>query len=185
MSQLPQSDPPRDYELIPADQRPPIRTSTVSPTGRVEHEESHTADSAGIERHQRSVRDDTGLEHREESVLNRGTERLLLLTKLEQLIWLVFGCIEGLIAVRIVLRLIGANPQNGFAHLIYSVSAVFLDPFFTLTASPAAGRIVLEIPSLIAIAVYALLAWAIVRIVWLLFAPTRVRSTSTYDRYRT
>lgn len=184
MSQMSQPDPTKRNELVPAEQPSVIQVSTDPPIPHQEREEIHTADAAGFERHRQVVRDDTGLEHREESVLNRGSERLLMLAKATQLVWLVFGVIEGLIALRFVLRLIGANPQNSFANLVYSLSAVFVGPFLTLTVSPAAGKIVLEIPSLIAMAVYALVGWAIVRILRIVFAPTSARSVSTYDRYR-
>jgi hypothetical protein len=138
-----------------------------------------------LEHHERVVRDDAGSEHREASVLDRRAERLLVLAKASQLVWLIFGLIEGLIALRFVLRLIGANPQNAFANLVYSASAWFAGPFFTLIANPSAGRVVFEISSLIAIAVYALVGWAIVRILGIVLVPTSARSVSTYDRYRT
>jgi hypothetical protein len=185
MSQISKPDPALRYEGASADQPPAIRVSADPPIPRQQREETYTADAAGFEHHERVVRDNAGLEHREETVLDRGTERALLVAKATQFVWLVFGVIEGLIALRVVLRLIGANPQNSFASLVYDLSAMFVGPFLTLTASPAAGRIVLEIPSLIAIGVYALVGWAIVRLLRIVVAPTSVRSVSTYDRFRT
>src|SRR5947207_15106412 len=38
-------------------------------------------------------------------------------SRLVQAIYLIFGIIEALIAIRIVLRALGANPQAGFAQL--------------------------------------------------------------------
>ncbi len=176
------SEPPGNYDLVPADSPPPPPEPTR--LRRVEHEEIHTHDPSGLERHERVVRDETGLEHREESLRHRAVERWLLLTKLEQLIWLIVGLVEGLIALRIVLKVIAANPQSPFAELVYGLSGFFLAPFFGLTASPVVGRSVLEIPAIIAMGVYALLSWALVRIVWLVLAPTTARTQSTYDRYR-
>jgi len=100
------------------------------------------------------------------------------------MVWLVISAIEIVIGLRVVLRLLAANPQNGFASFVYAVSRIFLGPFFDLTVSPQAGQIVLEIPSLIAMAVYALLGWAIVKAIWLIFAPVQSRSETTYNRYR-
>ena len=39
-----------------------------------------------------------------------------------QLIWFVLGIIEVLLAFRVVLLALGANPQAGFANFIYAVS---------------------------------------------------------------
>src|SRR6187549_2350300 len=39
--------------------------------------------------------------------------------RVQQGIYLIFGIIEGLIAIRFVLRLLGANAAAGFASLIY------------------------------------------------------------------
>ena len=44
------------------------------------------------------------------------------------------------------------------------MSSLFLVPFFGLTGSPAAGGRVLEVPSLIAMLVYAFLGWGVVRV---------------------
>jgi hypothetical protein len=100
------------------------------------------------------------------------TEQRVFTFKLTQLVWLLFGLLEALIALRVVLKLIGANPANTFAALIYNASALFLWPFFGLTGTPAANGMVLEIPSIIAMIVYALVAWAIARVVWLvLYRP--------------
>ena len=43
---------------------------------------------------------------------------------------------------------------------------------------------VLEIPSVIAMFVYLVLAWVIVRLLWLLFYRTPTRTVSTYERDR-
>lgn len=79
--------------------------------------------------------------------------------KLDRIIWLIAVVLEILIGFRVFLKLIAANPQSGFASFIYSVTAPFLAPFAGLTPTPAAEGAVLEISSIIAMAVYALLFW--------------------------
>jgi YggT family protein len=101
-----------------------------------------------------------------------------------QLVWLLVGIIEALIGARVVLKFIAANPENAFAQFVYNASAVFLAPFFGLTGSPAAGGSVLEVPSLIAMAVYAFVGWGLVQLAGMLFGRSVTRSTSTYDRSR-
>lgn len=95
--------------------------------------------------------------------------RRYTLARVTQIVWLITGIIEALIGIRFVLKMIAANPQAGFAQFIYGMSAPFLVPFTNLTANPAVGGAVMEISSLIAMLIYALLAWGIVKIVWILF----------------
>lgn len=102
-------------------------------------------------------------------------EHRYTLAKITHFIWFITGILEAVIGIRVLLKLIAANPNAGFAQFIYSMTAPFLVPFFGLTATPSANGAVLEIPSLVAMLVYALLAWGIIRLLWLLFdrPPTR------------
>jgi hypothetical protein len=75
--------------------------------------------------------------------------------------------------MRIMLKLIGANPDSLFAVFIYGVSNFFLFPFAGLVGTPASGGMVLELTSIIAMLVYALLFWAVERMVWVIFYRPR------------
>jgi len=86
-----------------------------------------------------------------------------------QLIWLIFGILEALLGLRFIFKLIGANPQNTFAEFLYNVTGFFLVPFANLTPEPSANGLVLEISTLIAMAVYALIGWALERAVYVIF----------------
>ena len=101
-------------------------------------------------------------------------ERRVFTFKATQLVWLLFGILEALIALRIFLKLIAANPASPIAVLIYGFTELFLLPFAGLTATPAAGGMVLEISSVIAMLVYGLIAWALERTVWVIFYRPRV-----------
>ena len=85
-------------------------------------------------------------------------ERRILTFKVTQLVWLFLCILEALIALRIGLKLIGANPDSLFAVLVYGFTSLFLFPFTGLTGTPTAGHMVLEISSMIAMVVYALIA---------------------------
>jgi len=106
----------------------------------------------------------------------------VLVARIAGLIWLLFGVVEALIVVRIILKLIAANPSSGFAQIIYSISNVFLAPFSGLVGSPVIGNGVFEIPSIIALIVYSLVAWLIVRLFRLIFTPAHTRSSVTTVR---
>lgn len=106
--------------------------------------------------------------------------------KFTQLVWLLFGMLEALIGMRVFLRLIAANPSNPFAQLVYDLSYVFVWPFLGLTRTPSAGGAALEVSSLIAMFVYALVGWVIVQLVWILIdrprSATVVRDTTVVEQ---
>lgn len=115
-------------------------------------------------------------------------ERRIFTFKATQMVWLLFGILEALIALRIGLKLIGANAASPIATFIYGFTDLFLKPFAGLTGTPSAGNMVLEISSFIAMVVYALIAWALERIVWVIFYRPRgpvvaVTETRTTDQH--
>ena len=115
-------------------------------------------------------------------------EQRILTFKVTQLIWLLFGILEALIALRIGLMLIGANPDSPIVALIYGFTNLFLFPFTGLVGSPTSGVMVLELSSMFAMLVYGLIAWAMERIVWLIFYRPRgpvvaVTETTTSENH--
>jgi hypothetical protein len=106
-------------------------------------------------------------------------ERRIFTFKASQLIWLILGILEVLFALRFALKFIAANPESPIAVFIYGFTGLFLLPFVGLTATPSVGAMVLEIGTLIAMAVYALLAYAVERVVWLIFYRPRGTVVST------
>lgn len=85
------------------------------------------------------------------------------------LVYFVFGVIEILIALRVLLKLIAANPDSGFTRFIYNVTGPFVAPFAGIVGEPATGGgSVFEISSVLAIVVYLLLSWGIVKLLQLL-----------------
>jgi hypothetical protein len=107
-------------------------------------------------------------------------EQRIFTFKATQLIWLLFGILESLIVLRIGLMLVGANPDSPIVALIYGFTYLFLFPFAGLIGSPAAGSMVLELSSMFAMLIYALIAWAVERTVWLIFyRPSRPMVATT------
>jgi hypothetical protein len=92
------------------------------------------------------------------------------LTRVTQFVWLIAGVLETLFAVRIILKLLIANPAAGFAQFVTNATAPFLAPFTGLmNDATASNGSVLEITTIIAVLVYALLAWGIVKLLWIVF----------------
>ena len=83
-------------------------------------------------------------------------------------IWYIYGVIAVLLSIRFVLRLLGANSANAFVDFIYAVSGVLSAPFDSIfgvtTAEAGRTESVFEPSILVAIAVYALIAWAVVKL---------------------
>lgn len=102
-----------------------------------------------------------------------GLGRRFFSFKATQIILLISGILEALIALRVLLKLIGANADSPIVALIYSFSSVFLVPFVGLVDSPTIGGMVLETSSLFAIVVYALVALALERLIWVIFSRPR------------
>lgn len=116
-------------------------------------------------------------------------EQRIFSFKVTQLIWLLLGILEALIALRIGLMLIGANPNSPIVALIYGLTYLILFPFTGLINSPTAGSsMVFELSSMFAMLIYALIAWAVERVVWLIFYRPRgsvvgVTETTTSEQH--
>jgi hypothetical protein len=100
--------------------------------------------------------------------------------KVTQVIWLLLGILETALALRFLFKLIGVNPANTFASILYGFTDLFVAPFASLTGAPAAAGMVFEFTTLIAMLVYALVFYALERIVYVIFYRERgVRVSQT------
>ncbi len=83
-------------------------------------------------------------------------------------IWYILGLIEVLLALRFVLKLLGANPNSGFVDFMYSITNILTLPFDNIfgIARTNAGNVtsVFEPSILVAAAVYGLIFWGIVKL---------------------
>jgi hypothetical protein len=78
-----------------------------------------------------------------------------------QIIWFILGVIEVVLVFRILLKLLGANAGSGFTNFIYTVSNPFALPFAGILGVTGSVMI-LEWSTLVAMAVYAIVAYGIV-----------------------
>jgi len=81
-----------------------------------------------------------------------------------QIAWYILGVIEVMLAFRFVLKLLGANPEAGFTNFIYGVTHVFAAPFINVFGMTQVAGNVFEWTTLLAMFVYAVLVWGIVRL---------------------
>ena len=115
-------------------------------------------------------------------------EKRILTFKATQLVWFLFGLLEVLIGLRIMLKLLAANTESMITTIIYGFTDLFLFPFKGIFPTPAAGNMQLELSSFLAMIIYALIAWAIERVIWVIFYRPRgpiekvTQTTSSEDR---
>jgi len=82
-----------------------------------------------------------------------------------RVVWYIAGILLVLLGFRFALALLGANPANGFANFIYTTSHPFVSPFFSLfNYDLRYGVSRFETFTLVAMAVYALIAFGISRL---------------------
>lgn len=88
---------------------------------------------------------------------------------LVNLIYFLFGLLEILLVFRFFLRLTGAGTGSIFVTTIYSLTSIFVLPFEGIfrraVTDGAINAAVFEPSTIIAILVYAVIAWAIVQLV--------------------
>lgn len=94
--------------------------------------------------------------------------------RLVSIVYFVFGILEVLLVLRLILRLVGANQDNAFVNFIYGLSYPFVALFANLVQNPTLSTSsVLEITTIIAIIVYSIIAWLIGRLIWLALSRPR------------
>lgn len=120
-----------------------------------------------IEQHQA-----LSLDERERGVARANQNSTI--ARIVNIVYFLFGAILLLLAVRVVLQLIGVNAANAFAGFIYGLSTPFVALFASLTQNPTlGGASVLEITTLIAMVVWAIMGWLVGRFIWLVTSRPR------------
>lgn len=94
----------------------------------------------------------TTTDHTETTSANKYTVRSLTF----QIIDLVMGIITGVLFLRFIWLLAGANPAAGFVEFIYSISDAFMAPFRFIFPTTSTGEVVIDWSILVAIVVYSL-----------------------------
>jgi uncharacterized protein YggT (Ycf19 family) len=150
------------------DERTDIIETTTTPTRReVTNVPRTTTEVRSVERPVAEV------DRMEAVAYDPFANRRMAAYRVVQLVYWIFGLIEGLILVRFILKALGANPSAGFAQFIYGITAPLVAPFYGLFGNPAAQGSVLELHSIVALIVYGLLAWLIAKLAWILVGETR------------
>jgi len=127
--------------------------------------------------------DATGTVREQRVTKNSAAERIGLAQKLGQLVWILSGVLEAVLGLRFLLKLIAANPSAPFVQIVYGFTDLFMWPFTALTVTPSTEQgMILEIPTLFAMLVYGLVAWAVVKLLHLLLIPSSSETVTVFRR---
>jgi hypothetical protein len=85
------------------------------------------------------------------------------------LTYLFFAVIDGLILIRILLKVLAANTAIPFTGFIYGVTDWLLGPFHGLLPVITNGRSVFEMSALIGLLVYSLIGYVLARLFAIMF----------------
>jgi hypothetical protein len=114
----------------------------------------------------------TSVERRQETVEDTSQRQANRRVWVTRTLSTCFSVLEVVLALRLLFRLLGANTENSFITLLYGLSHVLVSPFNGIFNDQALGnRSVLEVSTLIAMALYALIAWGLVALAETILRP--------------
>jgi len=91
--------------------------------------------------------------------------------KAKSIIYYILGVIETLLGLRFIFMLLGANPRSGFTSFLYAITGIFIAPFSGIfnpvSTTGLSARSVFDPATIIAMAIYALVGWGMVKLLWI------------------
>ncbi len=127
-------------------------------------------------------------ERTEKTVVTEGNETLQTENRLienkatslqttQYLIYFFFGALNVFLVARFFLKLFDASTTNTFVDLVYGITGIFVAPFAGIFNNVVSQEIetgsIFESATLVAIIVYLVLAWGIVKLVQILSGNTQ------------
>jgi hypothetical protein len=80
-----------------------------------------------------------------------------------QIVWFILGSIEALLAIRFLLKLLGAASAP-FTNFMYGITSLLVAPFATVFRTSTAAGSTFEWTTILAGAIYALIAYGIIHL---------------------
>ncbi len=122
-----------------------------------EHNTTHPNDDYQQRQQEIQLQEEELRLEQEERRLEQARRNLILNRLLKGMFFLV-SALETLLVLRFILKLAAANPNSFFSQVIYGWSSPFIAPFTNLFNDINLGNSVLEINTITAMIIYALLA---------------------------
>jgi hypothetical protein len=151
---------------------------------------SATTDGSYVESKHANYVDPTGnqVENQVEVYQDKNQGRANIRSWIATTVYFLIGVLEIILVLRLLFRLLGANQDNSFILFLYNLSHVFVAPFNGIFNDQILGTSnVFELSTLIAMLVIALIAWGLVSLSRVVFAPNysgRQQATTTWRRQR-
>lgn len=152
----------------------PPNAETV-PIARESSVHASSNDGVSVESQRESYVDQSGrqVEHKVETYEDKNLRNATLRYWATSIIYFLLSVLEVILGLRFIFRLFGANESNDFILALYNFSHVFVGPFNNIFNDQSIGsRSVFELSTLVAMLIYALIAWGLVALARVLFAPT-------------
>ena len=113
------------------------------------------------------------VERRVETYEDKNLRRATLRSWITGIIYFLLGVLEVILGLRFIFRLLGANEGSDFIKALYNFSHIFIGPFNNIFNDQTIGsKSVFELSTLVAMLIYALIAWGLVALTRVLLAPT-------------
>lgn len=87
-----------------------------------------------------------------------------------EFVYYILWAVEILLLFRFVFRLLGASQASGFVQFLYAITWPLVAPFFGIFGIPRVGEAAFETMTLVAMAVYAVLVYAIIKLMRIITA---------------
>lgn len=127
----------------------------------------------------------TSVERRQETVEDTYQRRANRRVWITRTLSSFFSVLEIVLVLRLFFRLLGANTENSFITVLYGLSHFFVSPFNGIFNDQTLGnRSVLEVSTLIAIVLYALIGWGLVALAETILRPRLASSERTITTRR-
>ena len=121
----------------------------------------------------------------EQTVRDVAAERRMRTYQVTRIIWGVLALLEIMLGLRFLLKLIGANGASGFGTLVYGSTELFVAPFTGLLSFWTSGAMILEVTTLVAMGIYALIFWGGVRVLSMVMERGGARTVTRTTREQT
>lgn len=83
----------------------------------------------------------------------------------QNVVYYILGVIEVLLGLRLLFKLLGANSGNAFVNFLYSLSGIFVLPFYGIFRTVVSTGSVFEPATAVAMIIYAIIAYGVVRLI--------------------
>jgi hypothetical protein len=150
---------------------------------------SATTDGSHVESRHANYVDPAGnqIENQVEVYQDKNQGRANIRSWIATTVYFLLGVLEIILVLRFLFRLLGANQDNSFILFLYNLSHIFVTSFNGIFNDQILGTGIFELSTLIAMLVYALIAWGLVSLSRVVFAPNysgRQQATTTSRRQR-